>query len=105
MERLGEKIGKHDISGTILDPHLIAANVVRDEEVPDVDVFCVLGTGTFSIVGKEDAALIVLIDNVVLNGEALRGEEKASPEDNTDGIVNSNKLSLCGASCVEFLVT
>ena len=72
MERLGEKIGKHDISGTILDPHLIAANVVCDKEVPDIDVFCVLGARTLSIVGKEDAALIVLVDNVVLDGEALR---------------------------------
>ena len=41
LKRLGEEISKHEISWTVFNSHLLATDVVRDEEIADVDVFCI----------------------------------------------------------------
>ena len=51
--------------------------------------FC---AGALAIGFKKDAALVVLINNVVMNGVALRSEEQARPEDEADGIINANQF-------------
>ena len=90
LERLGEEISKHYISGAILNTHLLAANIVGNKKITDVNVLGVLCAGAFAIGFKKDTTLVVLIDNVVVNVVAMGSEKQTRPEDETDGIIDAN---------------
>jgi hypothetical protein len=80
MKRLSEDVGNHLISRHVLNNDLARCNIVRDEEVSDLDVSGALARRT-TLVSKEDRRLVVLVQNSGPYGDSLAQQVFPRPED------------------------
>jgi hypothetical protein len=65
LSRLGEKMGKHGVSGTVSGGNRVRAKAVGDPEIANIEM---TGTGTSrraAIGGELNGAFVVLVENVV----------------------------------------
>jgi hypothetical protein len=64
LEGLGEIVRDHLLGRTVFYCNLLAGNEVGNKEVLDVNVMNSFSAGRFTIFGKFDCALIVLVHNL-----------------------------------------
>ncbi len=81
MERFGEVIAQHLEGRTVFYVELVGRNPISDKEVKNVDVACSFAAQFRPILFKFNSALVVLIDNVVVDCFVLGFKEIPSPDD------------------------
>ena len=71
------KISHHNIGQTILYAHPFLIYTIGYKEVPNIDVLCSITAGTLTIVLQLRDTLVVLIYDVIRDGESLVFEKIA----------------------------
>jgi hypothetical protein len=70
---------KHLSSRVVLDLPFSSSNLVHHKKVPDVDMSCSLTAQGLPILHDQYGALVVMVDNQILNSVSLCLKKLASP--------------------------
>ena len=95
LKRFGKKIHDHIVGGTIFNMKVTLFDSVSDKKIPDIQMFSYLGTGSSSVVLKENCQLIVLLHNCRIDIISLAFQEIICPAEIRHHIISCNEFSLC----------
>jgi hypothetical protein len=97
-------VSTHLHGGQILNIQVVLGHLITQEEVPNIQSPCPL-TGTLLAIGfQNNGTLVVLVEDVVLDGVSLCLHEELGPQYHSDRIISANQLSLGAASGDELLL-
>jgi len=94
LQWLGVSICPHEIRRTAADADALLLDIVRNEEVVNVHVSCFLSAGSFAILFEQNAAHVVLKDDIVFHLNSLCLKKEACPEDEGEDVINADDLCL-----------
>ena len=80
LEGFGHEVSDHLLCGTVLHGQVTMGDVVGDEKVVHVKMFCALGTQQSAILFKKDGTLIVLMKDGLVKIETLSMEKIVCPK-------------------------
>ncbi len=103
-QRLGHIISHHLACRTILNAQLSLLNLIRHEEITNVEGAGALAVASLAILLKQDGALVVLIEDVLVNVIPMGFQKQLGPQDHGHHIVHSNQFCLSAAPGVQLLL-